>query len=63
MQIAKANTSARIQDRSEGSKRQRTGAEAKEDLRAVKAAHWGSLSTNGEVGLWISEVNRAEILA
>ena len=37
--VAKADVSARRQDEKERSKRLRTGAKAKVDLRAVKAAH------------------------
>ena len=37
--VAKVDVSARKQDGREGSKRPRTGAEAKEDLRPAKAAH------------------------
>ena len=37
--VAKADVSNRMWDKKDGSKRQRTGAEAKEYLRVVRAAH------------------------
>ena len=49
--VAKADISARRWDGREGSKSQRTGTEAKADLRAVKAVCSGSPNTNGEFRL------------